>query len=134
MAFTNRLPTRYYRSFNIVSRNYCEKSIYQREEEGTPPRTVHGKLYPDWRKPWIQREGEWKSKLSVFVERNPSGDMMNALSQIPDLSFEKVKTWWKSMKELQEIHNQKFIAERVATLGSNLAAMHFLTYRQAAVR
>ncbi|OWR45112.1 hypothetical protein KGM_208183 [Danaus plexippus plexippus] len=38
------------------------------------------------------------------------------------------------MKVLQEIHNQKFLTERIAALGSNLAAVHFFTYRQCAVR
>lgn len=133
MALTLK-PNCYYRPFITLARNYCEKSIYQRNEEGTPPRTAQGKLYPDWRKPWIQRDGEWKSKLSVFIEKNPSPDIMNAFSQVPDLTFSKIKEWWKSMKVLQEIHNQKFLPERVSILGSNLAAMHFFIYRHAALR
>ncbi|XP_026761434.1 distal membrane-arm assembly complex protein 2 [Galleria mellonella] len=123
------------RCFYITSRKYSEeKSVYQKHEEGPKPREVHGKLYPEWRKPWIHRDGEWSSKLSVFVEKNPSPDIMYALSQIPNLTFDKIKAWWSDMKVIQEKQNQKFLPERVATLGSNLAAVHFFTFRQAKVR
>ncbi|CAK1593986.1 unnamed protein product [Parnassius mnemosyne] len=119
----------------MKTRSYCEnKSIYQRDEEGRKPRTVHGKPYPEWRKPWIQREGEWYSKLSLFVEKNPSMQILNAMQQIPDLNMQKVKNWWADMKEIQEIENQNYMPQRVATLGTNLAAVHFFTYRKAAVR
>lgn len=130
-------PIQISRPFAVISRDYCEKmekTIYQREEEGAKPRTVYGKPYPEWRKPWIQRQGEWKSKFSVFIEKNPNPDILNAMSQIPDLTFDKVKEWWKSMKEKQEIHNQQYIPKRVTMLGSNLAAMHFFLYRQNAIR
>lgn len=131
----NLKPYRVYQSLLITSRHYCEeKSIYQRNEEGPKPRTVHGKLYPDWRKPWIQREGEWSSKLSVFIEKNPNPNIVNALSKLPNLTYADVKEWWQSMKELQEIKNQDYIPQRVATLGANLAALHFFTYRGCSVR
>ncbi|XP_075985008.1 distal membrane arm assembly component 2 [Anticarsia gemmatalis] len=127
-------PNRHYRPLYTIARTYCDKSIYQREEEGEKPRTVHGQAYADWRKPWIKRDGEWKSKLSVFVEKNPSPDVLAAMSRIPNLNMKMVKDWWANMKQLQEIENQKFLKERVATLGSNLGAVHFFTFRQAAVR
>ncbi|KAM3962144.1 uncharacterized protein ACR2FA_003829 [Aphomia sociella] len=123
------------RCFYITSRRYSEdKTIYQKLEEGPKPREIHGKPYPEWRKPWIQRDGEWSSKLSVFVEKNPSPDIMYALSQVPHLTMDKINKWWSNMKVIQEIQNQKYIPERVATLGSNLAAVHFFTFRQAKVR
>ncbi|XP_061726228.1 distal membrane-arm assembly complex protein 2 [Cydia pomonella] len=131
----NIKPYRLSRTFFITSRNYCqEKSIYQRDEEGPQPRMVHGKPYPDWRKPWIQRDGEWTSKFSVFVEKNPNPNILNALSKVPNLTMQDVKEWWASMKVLQEIKNQEFLPKRVAVLGSNLAALHFFTYRACAVR
>ncbi|XP_028156391.1 distal membrane-arm assembly complex protein 2 [Ostrinia furnacalis] len=137
MALTSKTSI-LYRALTITSRRYyCdknEKSIYQRHEEGEKPRMVHGQEYPDWRKPWVKREGEFTSKLSVFVEKNPSPDIMFILSQIPNVTRQKIKDWWSSMKELQEIENQKYIPERVATLGANLAAVHFFCYRYAAVR
>ncbi|CAB3233353.1 unnamed protein product [Arctia plantaginis] len=117
-----------------IARNYCEKTIYQRDEEGEKPRKVHGKVYEDWRKPWINREGEFRSKLSVFVEKNPNPDILYALSTLPNLKLKTAKSWWSNLKKLQEIENQKYLTDRVATLGSNLAAIHFFTYRQAAVR
>lgn len=127
---TNRL----FRPLFITSRTYCEKSIYQKHEEGEKPRMVHGKPYPEWRKPWIKRDGEWSSKLSVFVEKNPNPDIMSIFSKIPDLTIQKMKDWWIEMKELQEKQNQKFIPERVAALGANLAAVHFFSYRSCLVR
>lgn len=128
-------PKKILNSVYTVARQYCEnKSIYQRNEEGPGPRIIHGQPYPDWRKPWIQRQGEWKSKLSVFVEKNPNPDFLHAMSSLPDLTLLKVKEWWSDLKEIQEIENQKYIPKRVAMLGSNLAAVHFFTYRHAAVR
>jgi hypothetical protein len=118
----------------ITSRCYCEKSIYQKHEEGEKPHLVHGKPYPEWRKPWIKRDGEWTTKLSVFVEKNPNPDIMSMLSRIPDLTVQKVKDWWENMKQLQEIENQKYLPDRTATLGANLAAIHFFTYRYCTVR
>ncbi|CAG4959669.1 unnamed protein product [Colias eurytheme] len=56
------------------------------------------------------------------------------MQRIPDLTFQDVKKWWKQMKEIQEIQNQKYLPERVTTLGPNLGAVHFFTYRQATVR
>lgn len=127
-------PYRNYRPIYVIARSYCEKSIYQREEEGQKPRLVHGHVYTDWRKPWIQRDGEWRSKLSVFVEKNPNPNVLSALSKIPSLNIQMIKDWWAEMKELQDIENQRFMKERVAALGSNLAAVHFFTFRRAAVR
>ncbi|KAJ0172170.1 hypothetical protein K1T71_012143 [Dendrolimus kikuchii] len=122
-------------TYNICRRYSDEnKSYYQIHEEGPKPREVYGQPYPEWRKPWIRRQGEWTSKLSVFVEKNPSPDIMYTLSKIPDMNWQTVKDWWSDMKEIQEIVNQKYLPERVAMLGSNLAAMHFFTYRQAYVR
>lgn len=125
---------RFYRPLLVTCRRYCEKSRYQILEEGEKPRTVYGQPYPEMRKPWIKREGEWSSKLSVFVEKNPNPDIMYTLSQIPNLSVKKIKTWWAHMNQMQEIENQKFLPERISSLGSNLGAVHFFTYRMAAVR
>ncbi|KAL0868414.1 hypothetical protein ABMA27_007922 [Loxostege sticticalis] len=136
MALTRKSST-LYRALVITSRRYCEKaekSVYQRHEEGEKPRLVHGEPYPEWRKQWVKREGEWTSKLSVFVEKNPSPDILYLFSQAPNLTVQKVKDWWANMKELQEIENQKYLPERVATLGANLAAVHFFCYRFATVR
>lgn len=128
------LKSKCYRSAYSIARNYCEKSIYQRHEEGPKERTVHGKPYPEWRRPWLQRDGEFRTKLSVFVEKNPNPDILSIMSKIPQLNMKVIKNWWKEMKELQDIENQKFLPTRVATLGSNLAALHFFTYRHASVK
>lgn len=134
MAITLK-SNKWLRYIYITSRNYCDgKSSYQRNEEGNKPRAVYGKLYPEWRKPWIQRDGEWRSKLSLFVEKSPSPHIMNALQHLPHLNVQDVKNWWTDMKVEQEIQNQKYLPERTSILGSNLAAVHFFTYRQAAVR
>lgn len=123
------------RSVYITSREYCDnKSIYERLEEGKKPRVVHGQVYPEWRNPWIERDGEWKTKLSVFSDKNPSTEILNALQKLPNFDIQAMKDWWTEIKEVQEIQNQKFLPERVAALGSNLAAMHFFIYRHCAVR
>ncbi|PZC74184.1 hypothetical protein B5X24_HaOG208210 [Helicoverpa armigera] len=127
-------PFKSYRSLFCLGRSYCEKSKYEIEEEGPKPRMVYGKPYPEWRKPWIQRDGEFRTKLSVFVEKNPSPDILKFMSSIPNFSFKVFKEWYAEMKELQEIENQKYLPKRTATLGSNLGAVHFFTYRQCAVR
>lgn len=132
---TLNLKPLYLRSLYSTCRSYCDyKSIYERDEAGPQPRKVHGKFYPEWRRPWIQRDGEWSSKLSIFVEKSPSMHILNAMQKIPTLTVQDVKEWWGQMKMIQEIENQKFLPERVAALGSNLAAVHFFTYRCCAVR
>ncbi|KAL4716206.1 hypothetical protein ACJJTC_004700 [Scirpophaga incertulas] len=118
----------------FTSRGYCEKSIYQKHEEGEKPRLVYGKEYPEWRKPWIKRKGEFTSKLGLFVEKNPNPDILNMLSKAPNLTVAKIKKWWSEMKDLQEIENQKYLPERVAALGFNLAAVQFFVYRSCSVR
>lgn len=122
-------------SIYITSRGYSDnKSIYERLEEGKLTRVVHGQEYPEWRKPWIERDGEWKSKLAVFSDKNPSTEILNAMQKLPSLDVQAVKDWWAEMKETQEIQNQKYLPERVASLGANLAAMHFFIYRHCSVR
>lgn len=128
-------PFKSFRSVYSIGRQYSEeKTKYQIAEEGKKPRVVHGKPYPEWRKPWIERDGEFRSKLSVFVEKNPSPDILGAMSSIPKLNMTIIKNWWSGMKILQEIENQKYLPKRVATLGSNLAAVHFFVYRECSVR
>ncbi|XP_045518248.1 uncharacterized protein LOC123710425 [Pieris brassicae] len=125
-----------YRPLRIV-RYYCQgepNSLYEKHERGEQPRKVHGQLYPEWRKPWHKREGETISKINIFVEKNPNMKILSAMQRIPTLTFGNVKDWWKEMKEIQEIENQKFLPDRVAALGSNLAAIHFFTYRHCSVR
>ncbi|XP_023938697.2 distal membrane-arm assembly complex protein 2 [Bicyclus anynana] len=129
------LKSLHLRSLYPTFRNYCDyKSIYERDEAGPQPRKVHGTVYPDWRRPWVQRDGEWHSKLSIFVEKSPSMHILNAMQKIPSLTIQDIKEWWTDMKVVQEIENQKYLPERVAALGINLAAVHFFTYRQCAVR
>lgn len=124
-----------YRPIVITSRCYCDnKSIYQKHEEGKKPKKVLGELYPEWRRPWIERDGEWSSKLSIFVEKSPSADILNLMQKVPDLNVKVVRDWWSSMKEKQKEENQKYISQRVEILGSNLAAVHFFTFRGASVR
>ena len=128
-------PIRSFRSVYAIGRQYSEeKTRYQIEEEGQKPRLVHGKPYPEWRKPWIQRDGEFRSKLSVFVEKNPSPDILFMMSSIPKLNMTVIKNWWGGMKVLQEIENQRYLPKRTATLGSNLAAVHFFAHRECAIR
>ncbi|XP_022837707.1 uncharacterized protein LOC111364917 [Spodoptera litura] len=129
-------PLRLYRPIYYFGRQYSDedKTRYQILEAGQKPKLVHGKPYAEWRKPWIQRDGEFRSKLSVFVERNPSPDILHFMSQLPNLTTKTIKNWWLDMKELQDIENQRYLPKRVATLGSNLAAAHFFTFRNCAVR
>ncbi|XP_038207437.1 distal membrane-arm assembly complex protein 2 [Zerene cesonia] len=136
MAFNIKNKNLLRRIYSI--RHYSESenktSIYEKHEAGPQPRKVYDQVYTEWRKPWIKREGEQISKLNIFVEKNPSMSILNAMQKIPHITFEDVKEWWIQMKELQEIENQKYLPERVTTLGHNLAAVHFFTYRQATVR
>ncbi|XP_037963047.2 distal membrane-arm assembly complex protein 2 [Plutella xylostella] len=127
-----------FRNLYITSRWFSnkneEKSVYQRDEEGPQERSIYGKPYPEWRKPWLQRKGEVLPKLSVFTEKNPSPDILNAMQNLPYMTMEKVKDWWAEMKDLQEVENQKYSSERNEILGSNLAAAHFFTFRGAGIR
>lgn len=119
----------------ITSRCYSEdKSIYQQDEEPKKVRHVYGKPYPEWRKPWLERENEWRSKLSVFVRKDSNPNTLLVMQSLPNFNLTVLKDWWKDLKEKQAIENQLYISERVEILGPNLAAAHFFTYRGASIR
>ncbi|VVC90120.1 unnamed protein product [Leptidea sinapis] len=129
MALTLRrkLVSNVYKSCRSYSD--AEKSIYQKHEEAK-----HVKELYEWRKPWIKRDGENRSTLNIFVENNPKMSVLYAMQRLPHITFQDVKDWWADIKDIQEVENQKYLPERVATLGVNLAAVHYFTYRQAVVR
>lgn len=118
----------------LVSRRYCQ-SRYEKDEAGRQPRVVQGKPYPEWRRPWAERDGEWYSKFKLFLEeRNPSPDVLNFMQKIPDFSIDKARSWWRKSKEFHAIANQKYISERVEILGPDLAAAHFVCFREGAIK
>lgn len=51
-----------------------------------------------------------------------------------DFTFRGLKNWWQTHKKDLEAYKQRYISQRVETLGPELAAAHFVVYRGGAVK
>jgi hypothetical protein len=56
------------------------------------------------------------------------------MAQPIDLSPKSIQKWYQNKKINHEKQMQSFIPERLAILGNDLAAAHFIVYRGGAIR
>ncbi|KAI5644887.1 hypothetical protein NE865_03233 [Phthorimaea operculella] len=68
------------------------------------------------------------------VYHNDHKDLPSNPEKPTYLDYKQLNDWNKHNQLLKEIENQKYDTKRVAELGPNLAALHFFTYREAAVK
>ncbi|XP_067009404.2 distal membrane-arm assembly complex protein 2 [Anabrus simplex] len=88
-----------------------------------------------FRIPWHQQEGEWYSAFKLFApEKGMKPDIVRFLQTPIDLRPQKIRKWWLKRKELKAIMNQGFIPERHEILGNDLAAAHFIVYRNGSIK
>lgn len=84
----------------------------------------------EWRQNFKDMPIFYKSKLSVFDSEENGHSSLEAIAQPIDISAKGVKRWWSNYKVRKERFLQQFIPERHEILGNDLAAAHFLLFRQ----
>lgn len=116
-----------------------EKDRYEDKEELTDhqKKIEEAKKRLQWRTPYSEQPTFWNSKFSLFT--SDKTDLASA--DIIDFLQTKFDFSWKGMKERRERKRvkmaglmQQFIPERHAILGNDLAAAHFICFRQGSVK
>jgi len=90
-----------------------------------------------WRQKPYEKKDQWYSKFKLFLQDDdePSKDtLITRLQQPVILRPTAVKKWWKKNMEQKERFMQQYIPERHNILGNDLAAAHFLVFRNGRVR
>ncbi|XP_055629360.1 uncharacterized protein LOC129770500 [Toxorhynchites rutilus septentrionalis] len=88
----------------------------------------------NWRTPYSERPDEFYSVFKLFATSNRNSELVESMQQPIDLSPGGLKRWWTRRKETTNAYMQKYIPERHAMLGNDLAAAHFIVHRQGSVR
>ncbi|XP_042874871.1 distal membrane-arm assembly complex protein 2-like [Penaeus japonicus] len=80
-------------------------------------------------------KGEWKSFFHYFApERGITIDIVHRLQKGIDLRPKTMQKWLKKARQKREENDQTFRKDRVAALGFDLAAAHFMVHRGGKVR
>jgi hypothetical protein len=90
-----------------------------------------------WRMKPSERPTEWYSNFKLFLDdskEKPTESFVTRVVQPIDLSPSALKKAWKTTKEKQERFMQQYSADRHKALGNDLAAAHFLVWRQGKVK
>lgn len=90
-----------------------------------------------WRLKPYQRKDEWYSKFKLFLHNDDDlikETVITKLQQPINLRPSYLKKWWKYNLEKKERYLQQFVPERHSILGNDLAAAHFLMFRNAKVK
>lgn len=124
----------FYRSLVTSARRF------NRDDPPTPQMAnIKNKIEADkkklqWRTPYSDRPDSFQSSFKLFAPSNRNSELVEIMQQPVDLSPSAIKKWWKQRKDGTEAHMQKFIPERHATLGEDLATAHFVVHRGGTVR
>uniref|UniRef100_A0A182S685 Vacuolar protein sorting-associated protein 26C n=1 Tax=Anopheles maculatus TaxID=74869 RepID=A0A182S685_9DIPT len=87
-----------------------------------------------WRTPYSERPDSFYSAFKLFASENRNSELVEKMQQPIDLSPSSILEWWKKRRTTVEAHLQKFIPERHATLGDDIATAHFIVHRGGSVR
>lgn len=87
-----------------------------------------------WRTPWHQKEGQYYSMLRTFYSEDNNSYVLKFLQQPINLTPAAIKNWWMKREEKKKIMLQQYIPERNQILGNELAAAHFIVYREGLVK
>lgn len=90
-----------------------------------------------WRLKPYQKKDEWYSKFKLFLHNDDDPvkeTFVTKLQQPIDLRPSHLMKWWKHNLEKKERYLQQFVPERHTILGNDLAAAHFLVFRNAKVK
>jgi len=90
-----------------------------------------------WRMKPGDKPGEWYTKFKLFMEdenEEVKETLITRFQQPIDVRPSAIKKWWKFNSEKKERFMQQYIPERHNILGNDLAAAHFLIFRNAKVK
>lgn len=91
----------------------------------------------EWRKKPFQKTDAWYSKFKLFLQDDDEPvreTIVTKLQQPIDLRPSTMKKWYKKNLQKQERFLQQYVPERHYILGNDLAAAHFLVFRNAKVK
>ncbi|XP_053670133.1 distal membrane-arm assembly complex protein 2 [Anopheles nili] len=87
-----------------------------------------------WRTPYSERPDSFYSAFKLFASENRNSELVEKMQQPINLSPASILQWWQKRRMAVEAHMQKFIPERHATLGDDIATAHFVVHRGGSVR
>ncbi|XP_058830604.1 distal membrane-arm assembly complex protein 2 [Topomyia yanbarensis] len=87
-----------------------------------------------WRLEYGERPDAVTSNFKLFETSNRNSELVELLQQPIDISPSGLKQWWTKRRSGISAHMQKFIPQRHAMLGPDLATAHFLVHRGGSVR
>ncbi|ETN60536.1 hypothetical protein AND_007843 [Anopheles darlingi] len=87
-----------------------------------------------WRTPYSERSDSFYSAFKLFASHNRNSELVEKMQQPINLAPSAIFEWWQKRKASVEAHMQKFIPERHAALGDDLATAHFIVHRGGSVR
>ncbi|XP_063881278.1 uncharacterized protein LOC135111662 isoform X1 [Scylla paramamosain] len=129
-----------------LSRGVCSSAVLSKKEEDTPKKEWvthhHEGEKMSWNAPKesvdVRHEmphSEWRGLLHQMAPKKPVRiDFINYMQRGIDLRPSSVKKWWGNMQTEAAAKDQMYKAERVAALGFDLAAAHFVVHRGGRVR
>lgn len=109
------------------------------DDDDKPPTEFEKRLAADKEKlKWRDQPGDspnyWKSRFTLFAPERENMDLVTFLNQPIDLSL----NGWKERRKQKRIKTerllQSFIPERHQILGNDLAAAHFIVYRNGQIK
>uniref|UniRef100_A0A4Y0BQK3 Uncharacterized protein n=1 Tax=Anopheles funestus TaxID=62324 RepID=A0A4Y0BQK3_ANOFN len=87
-----------------------------------------------WRTAYSERQDSFYSAFKLFATENRNSELVEKMQQPIDLSPSAILEWWQKRRTTLEAHMQKFLPERHATLGDDIATAHFIVHRGGSVR
>ena len=127
-----------------LSRSFSLSSLRLLEVPSSKPLTDERKVEMEeskkklqWRLKPYERKDEWYSKFKLFMQddnEEVKETIVTKLQQPINLAPTSIKKWWKTNLESKERFLQQYIPERHTILGNDLAAAHFLVFRDAKVK
>lgn len=131
----DRLPLR---------RGLCSSSWLSKSEESSKEKVWYSPNVEvekqSWNAPKLRSQNqvptnEWQGLFHQFMpEKGHAMDIVSYLQRGIDLRPSSVRRWWSSLQREAAGKDQMFNPQRVATLGFELAAAHFIVHRGGKVR
>jgi hypothetical protein len=126
------------REFNNFSRNFNFLFFSPRLNEERQSDFDDSKKRLQWRVKPYERKTEWYSSFKLFLsddeDKKTTETFATTVVQPINLSPSALKKAWKLSREKQERFLQQFCKERHDALGNDLAAAHFLVFREGRVK
>lgn len=129
-----------------VNRGLCSSLSLSKKEESSPPKTwvtPHTEIKKEsWNMPeepinprHEMPAEEWRGFLHQFRTGKGVGmDFLHYMQKGMDLRPSAIQKWWGNVQIEAAAKDQMYNAQRVAALGFDLAAAHFIIHRKGKVR